>query len=360
MSVTSARHPVRLWLVFGALLLGLGGCVYDPLSGEQFFLGWLYLPWETVPRMTIDWPSILLGGGALLVLTGLLAWTLRRQTRGWPVAAAVRLVALLSLLFVVGLGTIGAAYQLIWLAQGDAADGEAMSLPLPGVMKQGLRSAAQQKCRWHMKEFGLSAYNFESAYKAFPVGGTMSSDGRGLHGWGGFLVVFGGMAWARGGLDLEVPWNEGSNAAIFRCQIAPMVNPSLPQLFDRDGFGLAHVAANSRVMPVVVHEPGKNGRKSASYAGGLRLDEFRDGRANTILLGQVADRLQPWGSPWNVRDPARGIGTPGGFSGGPEQQSALFTMADGSVRALANGTDPAILAALATPNGGEAAPSFND
>lgn len=360
MSVTSARHPVRLWLVFGALLLGLGGCVYDPLSGEQFFLGWLYLPWETVPRMTIDWPSILLGGGALLVLTGLLAWTLRRQTRGWPVAAAVRLVALFSLLFVFGLGTIGAAYQLIWLAQGNAADGVAMPPPLSGVMVEGVRSAAQQKCRWHMKEFGLSAYNFESAYKAFPVGGTMSSDGRGLHGWGGFLVVFGGMAWARGGLDLEVPWNEGRNAAFFRCQIEPMVNPSLSELFDRDGFGLAHVAANGRVMPVVVHEPRTKERKRPSYARGRRLDEFPGGTSNTILLGQVADQLQPWGSPWNVRDPARGIGTPGGFSGGPEQRATLFTMADGSVRALANETDPAILAALATPEGGEAARSFDN
>ena len=76
--------------------------------------------------------------------------------------------------------------------------------------------------------------------------------------------------------------------------------------------------------------------------------------AITNAFGEVNANFSPWGRPMNVRDPARGINRgPYGFGGAPGSGGAHFAMADGSVRFVSEKISPAVLKALATPNGGE-------
>ena len=84
------------------------------------------------------------------------------------------------------------------------------------------------------------------------------------------------------------------------------------------------------------------------------LKDFTNGTANTLFIGEVSANFQPWGKPSNCRDPVRGINkSPHGFGGPPGSGGALFAMADGSVRFFSDRVSPAVLKALATPDGGE-------
>jgi hypothetical protein len=119
------------------------------------------------------------------------------------------------------------------------------------------------------------------------------------------------------------------------------VNPDLPvtTLQDPEGFGLSHYAANIWVM-------GPN--------RGLKLSQISDGTANTLLAGEVNAHFRPWGHPVNWRDPAKGINrSPDGFGGAPTAGGASFVMADASTRFVSENVHPAVLKALATPDGGE-------
>ena len=125
------------------------------------------------------------------------------------------------------------------------------------------------------------------------------------------------------------------------CRVPTFINPNLPEapVRNADGYGLAHYAANSRAMT--------NGMFRS-------FDEFTDGTAETLLIGEVNANFRPWGDPANVRDPARGINrSPYGFGGPPRTKGALFGMADGSVRFVSERVSPEVLRALATPDGGE-------
>jgi hypothetical protein len=98
----------------------------------------------------------------------------------------------------------------------------------------------------------------------------------------------------------------------------------------------------------------------AAFAGSIP----RRARENDIIR-EIAFRFLPaamqvnrdfiaWGLPDNCRDPMRGVhGAPHGFGGPPDRGGALFVMADGSVRLIAENTDAAVLHALSTPHGGK-------
>lgn len=90
---------------------------------------------------------------------------------------------------------------------------------------------------------------------------------------------------------------------------------------------------------------------------GLTLDEITDGTETTLLVGEAAGNYKPWGDPTNVRDPGLGVGRSlDGFGGPPGSEGAYFLMASGNVRFFSNKTDPKILKAYGTPNGGEKVP----
>ncbi len=136
-------------------------------------------------------------------------------------------------------------------------------------------------------------------------------------------------------------WDGPTNIELVRGAIPDLVNPILgwEGQFDERGLALMHYAGNVRVFPV---------NRS------LRISDIRDGTSNTLFVGEVAERFQPWASPWNVRDPADGINrVPWGFGGPPGQSGAQFLLCDGTVRLISRQVDPAVLKALSTPDGNE-------
>ena len=137
-------------------------------------------------------------------------------------------------------------------------------------------------------------------------------------------------------IDKTRPWNDSANQKYFKCIIPDFINSELraPRIEDREGYGLNHFSANSRVLTT---------DKSAHHGA-------KDGASNTILLGEVNADFSPWGRPNNVRDPAAGINRgPQTFGGPPNRRGAYFSMADGSARLIAEDVDPEVLKALSTP-----------
>jgi hypothetical protein len=112
------------------------------------------------------------------------------------------------------------------------------------------------------------------------------------------------------------------------------------------GYGLSHYAANARVLGA--DRP-------------MRPQDITDGLSHTIMAGEVKENFRPWGDPVNWRDPALGLQTsPDGFAGPWSSGITQFSMMDGSVRIISKDIDPAVLRALATPNGGEPVPDNFD
>ena len=74
-----------------------------------------------------------------------------------------------------------------------------------------------------------------------------------------------------------------------------------------------------------------------------RFRHFADGKAHTMLAGQVSAGFKPWGHPENWRDPAKGLNFDAKTFGGPSDAGTAVLMVDGSVRILSKDTDREIL-----------------
>ena len=143
--------------------------------------------------------------------------------------------------------------------------------------------------------------------------------------------------------DMALPWNDPQNAEHFKVDLREFLNPGVDgPPHDSEGYGLSHYAANARVM-----------RRGSSHAA----EDITDGLSHTIMAGEVKENFRPWGDPVNWRDPALGVQkSPDGFAGPWADGGTQFLMMDGSVRRISKDIDPAVLRALATPNGGEPVP----
>lgn len=345
---------------------------------EQLLLGWLYFPLRTIPQMSIDWPTAILGAVcSLLFVVGLhrtARWFLRSttdkavaETVPWTWRTSLVVSATLFVLFASGTALVGATHQLIWLLSGRS-DSSSETVPATelGAIAQARDSARRTQARNYLKQFGLAFHNFHDTYGAFPPGGTMNANGELLHGWAIMLGAYHG--YYAPDVDYSTPWRTSPNDRIYKCQVSDFLNPAQPgPIFDSDGYGLCHWAGNVHVLSIhpVQLNAAKDWRGSTNFMYDLKqkrqvvsLDQITDGMANTILLGTVGERFKPWGHPANVRDPALGINrSPEGFGGPPGWNGGMFLMCDGSVKFLSDKTDPKIMKALATPAGGETIPN---
>lgn len=377
-SAPDAVWPSRWWFVLIAILtLLLVQLFRDPASTEQMLFGWLYFPVQTIPKMTADWPTAILG----LISAGLfvpgLHWTVRwfiqpsgpdGLTRQWSWRASAGVSLLLVLLFCAGTAMVGMTHQFVWLLTGKRSVPSSLSPEAPPVGLWSLASDAHTKSTegFNLKSTAMAFQSVEDVYRALPPGGTMDRSGRLLHGWPIFLSGY--LTFAihdrDGGpvsFDRSRPWNDPVNAPYFRCAISEFINPALPgPRFDKDGFGLCHVAGNAHVLPVQVVETQTKDRFGweDSPRQGPTKDQRQssaDDQSNTILLGTVAQRITPWGYPANVRNPAKGVNRdPEGFGGPAHWNGAMFVLRDGRVRFVSNAIDPKLLETMGSPPPGDA------
>jgi hypothetical protein len=138
------------------------------------------------------------------------------------------------------------------------------------------------------------------------------------------------------------PWNDPQNRSAFSVVVPGYLNPSVAgPPTDANGYGLAHYAANSRLIT--------EDRRT-------RITDIRDGTSNTLLVGMVDAGFKPWGDPSNHRDPASGAnGGPQAF-GSPHAGIIYVLMADGSVLTISKDIDPQVLEQLGDPADGREIP----
>ena len=378
-NVASADRTSK-WLAavcFG-LVLGVGLLVLLGEHIEQLLFGWLYFPLRTIPQMSIDLPTAILGTVCLLLFVVSLhrtaRWFVRSTTEKadagmirWTWRSSLVVSATLFVLFASGTALVGATHQFIWLlsGRGDSAS-EAVATSELGAVAQAREAARRTQARNELKQFGLALHNFQDVFGAFPPGGTMNENGELLHGWAMPIGPY--VSYMAFEINFQKPWNSPPNDRIYKCQMSIFLNPSQPgPVFDADGYGLCHWAGNIHVLPIRSVQLDPAAKPSDGYDGfttqlkqtgqGVSLDQITDGTSNTILLGTVGERFKPWGHPANVRDPALGINRSAeGFGGPPGWHGAMFLMCDGSVRFLSDTTDLKIMQAIATPAGGETIP----
>ncbi len=337
---------------------------------EQLWLGWLYFLLRTLPRVTVDWPTAILGAASsVLFIVGLHRTVCgfrqsavegkMSEAARWTWRTSLAVSALLFVLFASGTAWVGTTHQFIWLLSGRGqSSSEVVAVSDLGVLAQARDSARMSQARSELRQFGYAFENFHATFGAYPSGGTINKDGELLHGWAAYLGVF--QNYSTDGIDFHLPWRSPPNDRFYKCQLSCFLNPSQSgPVFDKDGYGLCHWAGNVHVLPIRTVQTdssspadGYTGYITQLKQSGLAIStsQITDGTNHTILLGSVGQQFKPWGHPANVRDPSLGINrSPAGFGGPPHWQGGLFLMCDGSVRFLSEQTDIKVMRGLATP-----------
>lgn len=324
-----------------ALLLILLSCFSSTIRTLTF--GWIPFLLRSLDRVTPRWDFLLVGilalGGLILSIHLLSQQHRQHHKLGWKFSLSLSIFLLL--LFTSGTAIIGAAHHTIWIItdrptrDSEIIDQESLSIPIISRARRDARTTQWlNQIRSVMLEIQVHATNRRGKLAA---GGEFDENGNGLRSWS--MQMLPGVLYADWNEDED--WKHPDNAYQCKCllpdYVRPNTNPAL--LFDEEGYGLSELAGNVHVLGI---------NKEIS------MEEITDGIANTILLGEVIERLRPWCDPANVRDPADGINqVPWGFGGEPYQKGAFFGFCDGSVKFLSESTDRTILKALATPTGAE-------
>jgi hypothetical protein len=199
----------------------------------------------------------------------------------------------------------------------------------------------RNQSRHNLKGVGLAVHNYHDTFRHLPAGGTFDELGQPMHSWATGLLPYLNQTPLYNQVSRGLPWIAPENRAIFQTPVQAFVlpNPARRPGFTTDGYAAADYAANEYVIG-----PGPR----------LTFGDITDGMSNTILAGAVVSRPRAWGDPLNWRDPGLGINTSSEGFGSPwRRDGCQFLFGDGSVTALSENTDPALLRKLATPHGGE-------
>ena len=218
-----------------------------------------------------------------------------------------------------------------------------VSLFLPKV--RGARwSAWRSVTQNNLKEIGAGLHAYHDEHGVLPhlpsdILDPSSSESAPIQSWLVGLLPHLGRADLSRRYDRTLAYTDPMNLAVVGVVVDGFLCPD-SECRDRTtegGFGLAHLAGN-------VHLLGKDGPPT--------LGAVTDGVGNTLLAGQLGSFPRPWADPSNLRSPSAGIGTsPRQFGGSIGGGTMVFC--DGTTSFVSESIDPAVLAALGTPDGGE-------
>lgn len=334
--------------ILGLLVLLLLGCMVFGVPIDLIFslaFGWLFFL-DNISKVRINGSGLINGLVCLaLFAIGLhlfLGW-LHGQMQGqgrnqaaspWKRSWTTSLVAIIVLMFVAGLASVGVTHQTGWLITS--------SEPL---LSSGSRTAiTRHQSVNNLRQIGLALYNYNRHEEtaSFPPGGTFDPQGRAQHGWQALILAQMDNQILYNQINFDLPWNTRSNSTSFGTALEFYLNPAIDG-FEKDskGYALSHYSGNALVL---------GGDKSRNSK------DITDGGAQTIMAGEVPSSFKPWGNPTNWRDPGKGINRSSDGFGSPFQGGANILFVDGSVRFIKDNINPRIWKALGTPSGGEEIP----
>lgn len=361
LAIQDKAHRPTIYITLGAIALFALLLFNAAAAFEQLILGWLYFAIRVVPQMTVDVPTVFVGVLSLVGFVVLLrrwlgfmatrqSWSEQQRQQWTSWSMTLRLTCVLLLLFVSGTSIVGLAHQSIWLSTSRNADhadrGESLHVTSLSDFT-GLSDAVSMQTKHELHQMSLAIHNFGDVSGGnFPAGGTLTADGRPLHGWITCLGPY--LSFSTQDVDFSVPFNASPNDRLFRCGMDHVVVRGVSPEFDDEGFGLSHIAANVHLFSVVVTDGGE----LREVTSAIRWSDLADGGTNTLMIGEAAGDFQPWGSPWNLRDPSLGLNMSSHSFGTPlSRDFSLHAMADGSVREISHAIDQQTFRQLGSPGG---------
>ncbi len=242
-----------------------------------------------------------------------------------PISRGVLLVGALLLGLTAGFAALGVTRQVVALAHSPD--------PLFGLKNLHRRVKSVQ----NLREITVGALKSDRVQNRPSQESMFDDQGRGQHSWLTYLLPYVGQQDLFDHMRFDRPWSDPTNARAIRTFVPPYRLYYEPE-HTADGLGIGHYSLNARLI-----EPEKTPPQA----------DLPDGAANTIFAGEVIQNVPAWAQPANWRDPALGLNKSSQGFGSPHPNGLNVSLADGSVRFLTNEIDPAVLRALATPDGGE-------
>jgi prepilin-type processing-associated H-X9-DG protein len=206
------------------------------------------------------------------------------------------------------------------------------------------RKVARLMCANNLKQIALAIRQYETVNGRFPPAYIADRNAKPMHSWRVLLLPYLGQQDLYDRYRFNEPWNSPNNQHITGLVLGLYQCPAQP----------AAKEPTTNYVMVVGPDTISGGRDSR------KIVEITDGLANTIMLVEVADSNIGWAEPKDLEFDRTNFTINGSKRTGISSYhvgGANVALCDGTVRLLKNSTNPQLVKAMLTINGGESAPS---
>lgn len=209
------------------------------------------------------------------------------------------------------------------------------ALLLPAV-QQAREAARRTQCKNNLKQIGLAMHNYHDTFMVFPAAHFNDSQGKPRVSWRVAILPYIDQAPMYQGISMNESWDGPSNSRFSATMPQTYACPSAPM---------------NRVNTCYATIVGPKSVLGADKCVTIR--DIVDGTSNTMLVAEACMLGIPWMKPQDI-DAASftAVGDPGGVSSF-HRAGVHVLMSDGSVHFISSATDPNIVKAMTTRDGGE-------
>ena len=224
---------------------------------------------------------------------------------------------------------------------------------LNALGKSWQQGALQEGAAANLHDIGRALDEFHAQHGYYPNGETVSGskgEGVGQQSWLTELLPFFGRTDLLRQIDLRQPYDHPANHLVMSRPVPAFLVPGVPHEANKQGLATTHFAGvgGQRSDQFGQVNLGIFGRNTT-----ITRSEVTDGLSQTMVVGEVAQRLPAWGDPENWRAIETGLNKHAYGFGNASNTGAHFLMADGSVRFFLNKTDLQVLEKLSSRDGAD-------